>query len=242
MDYMFKVRGGADTYVKRDGSIGTAGKGALVEEGVSFTLAATQDQTLFQQVGVDVYGDAEKAGRDEVLPSVRKADAPQGLEGRCAGKQPALPKEKVLRPRVHGCGVRDEAEDGQPGVDDRALPCEKNLPAEPVRGMRKEREDGCSPRKRELAGQQGGEPGEAVQELPSESSQGTFGYIVRRLTPLETERLQGFPDDWTDVPYRGKEHAPDTARYKACGNSMAVPVMRWIGERIGMVDEMLGGE
>lgn len=65
------------------------------------------------------------------------------------------------------------------------------------------------------------------------------GYIVRRLTPLECERLQGFPDDWTDVPYRGKEHAPDTARYKACGNSMAVPVMRWIGERIGMVDEML---
>ena len=65
------------------------------------------------------------------------------------------------------------------------------------------------------------------------------GYIVRRLTPLECERLQGFPDNWTDVPYRGKEHAPDTARYKACGNSMAVPVMRWIGERIQEVDAML---
>lgn len=65
------------------------------------------------------------------------------------------------------------------------------------------------------------------------------GYIVRRLTPKECERLQGFPDDWTDIPYKGKEHAPDTARYKACGNSMAVPVMRWIGERIQMVDEIL---
>lgn len=57
---------------------------------------------------------------------------------------------------------------------------------------------------------------------------------VRRLTPRECERLQGFPDDWTLIPYRGKpaEECPDTPRYKALGNSMAVPVMRWIGKRI----------
>ena len=114
MDYVLKVRGGADTYVKRDGKTGTAGKGALIEEGVAFTLAASQDQTLFQD-----------------------------------------------------------------------------------------------------------------------------GWIVRRLTPLECERLQGFPDGWTDIPFKGREHASDTARYKALGNSMAVPVMRWIGERIGMVDDLL---
>jgi DNA (cytosine-5)-methyltransferase 1 len=54
---------------------------------------------------------------------------------------------------------------------------------------------------------------------------------VRRLTPRECERLQGFPDDYTLVPYRGKP-AADGPRYKALGNSMAVPVMRWIGERI----------
>lgn len=54
---------------------------------------------------------------------------------------------------------------------------------------------------------------------------------VRRLTPRECERLQGFPDDWTLVPYRGKP-ASDGPRYKAIGNSMAVPVMRWIGERL----------
>lgn len=58
------------------------------------------------------------------------------------------------------------------------------------------------------------------------------GLTVRRLTPRECERLQGFPDDYTDIPYRNKEHAPDGARYKALGNSMAVPVMRWIGQRI----------
>lgn len=63
------------------------------------------------------------------------------------------------------------------------------------------------------------------------------GLTVRRLTPLECERLQGFPDGWTDIPWRGRERAPDGPRYKALGNSMAVPVMRWIGERIRMVEE-----
>ena len=63
---------------------------------------------------------------------------------------------------------------------------------------------------------------------------------VRRLTPKECERLQGFPDDYTQIPYRNKpaENCPDGPRYKAMGNSMAVPVMRWIGERISMVDAL----
>ena len=54
---------------------------------------------------------------------------------------------------------------------------------------------------------------------------------VRRLTPIECERLQGFPDNWTLVPHRGKP-AADGPRYKAIGNSMAIPLMRWIGKRI----------
>lgn len=54
---------------------------------------------------------------------------------------------------------------------------------------------------------------------------------VRRLTPRECERLQGFPDDWTAITYRGKP-AADGPRYKALGNSMAVNVMRFIGERL----------
>lgn len=60
---------------------------------------------------------------------------------------------------------------------------------------------------------------------------------VRRLTPRECERLQGFPDDYTLVPHRGKP-ATDGPRYKALGNSMAVPVMRWIGERIQQVEAL----
>ena len=60
---------------------------------------------------------------------------------------------------------------------------------------------------------------------------------VRRLTPRECERLQGFPDDYTAVPYRGKP-AADGPRYKALGNSMACNVMRWIGRRIAMVEKI----
>lgn len=117
--YVLKVRGGSDTYVKQDGSIGTAGKGALIESEVAFTLAASQDQTLFDGTGNE--------------------------------------------------------------------------------------------------------------------------YIVRHLTPTECERLQGFPDGWTDVPWKGKERAPDTLRYRALGNSMATPCMFWIGKRLEFVErEVLG--
>lgn len=100
-------------------------------------------------------------------------------------------------------------------------------------------------------------------------------YIVRRLMPIEYERLQGFPDNWTRIPFdkvskvkaklgddgafidghneetgepiwkklRVKhippEKCPDNPRYRACGNSMAVPVIRWLGERIEMVNELV---
>ena len=61
------------------------------------------------------------------------------------------------------------------------------------------------------------------------------GMAVRRLTPVECERLQGFPDDYTNI----KDKCPDGPRYKAMGNSMAVPVMQWIGKRIQMVEDGL---
>ncbi|MEX3628127.1 MAG: DNA cytosine methyltransferase [Burkholderia sp.] len=63
------------------------------------------------------------------------------------------------------------------------------------------------------------------------------GSAVRRLTPRECERLQGFPDDYTLINVRGKP-AADGPRYKALGNSMAVPVMRWIGERIELIESL----
>ena len=69
------------------------------------------------------------------------------------------------------------------------------------------------------------------------------GQEPRKFTPVECERLQGFPDDYTLVPYRGNAAAecPDSPRYKALGNSVAVPVLRWIGERIEEIDSLVEG-
>jgi len=68
-----------------------------------------------------------------------------------------------------------------------------------------------------------------------------FNSIVRRLMPVECEKLQGFPVDWTKIPWRNKsaDMCPDSPRYKSIGNSMAVPVMKWIGERIQEVDDII---
>jgi DNA (cytosine-5)-methyltransferase 1 len=74
-----------------------------------------------------------------------------------------------------------------------------------------------------------GKPGDPMPTLDTSSRHATFyNMAVRRLTEVECERLQGFPDNYTNI----KENCPSGARYKALGNSMAVPVMRWIGERI----------
>ncbi len=80
----------------------------------------------------------------------------------------------------------------------------------------------------DVAGALAAEPGMKQQTYIAASA-------VRRLTPRECERLQGFPDDFTLVPHRGKPMA-DGPRYKMLGNSMAVPVVRWIGERIQAVE------
>ena len=98
-----------------------------------------------------------------------------------------------------------------------------------------------------LRGREGGTTaelcGEVMPALRTGAGGGDKAYAltgmrVRKLTPRECERLQGFPDDWTLVPYRGKP-AADGPRYKALGNSFAVPVVRWIGERISLVEEAL---
>jgi DNA (cytosine-5)-methyltransferase 1 len=102
-------------------------------------------------------------------------------------------------------------------------------------------------------GEQGGTPGKKAGKgyLGQDEKVFTIGttqdqqisvsMAIRRLTPKECERLQGFPDDWTLIPYRNKsaDQCPDGPRYKACGNSMAVPVMRWIGQRIDMVEQLM---
>ena len=63
----------------------------------------------------------------------------------------------------------------------------------------------------------------------------SVGPAVRRLTPMECERLQGWPDGWTDIPWNGKPHAPDSKRYAAAGNGVTAPVAYWIAARLADV-------
>lgn len=96
-----------------------------------------------------------------------------------------------------------------------------------------------SPTITQCKGSRGGSSMEALDKVSAiHAQQPTMA--IRRLTPTECERLQGFPDGWTKIPYRNKpeDQCLDGPRYKACGNSMAVPVMRWIGERINMVKKL----
>lgn len=88
-------------------------------------------------------------------------------------------------------------------------------------------------RQLEVAGAFAAEPGMKQQTFVAQQQ-------VRRLTPVECERLQGFPDQYTRIPWGRKaaHDCPDGPRYKALGNSMAVPVMRWLGERIQMVTHL----
>lgn len=81
-----------------------------------------------------------------------------------------------------------------------------------------------------------GEPGDPMFTLQRGKQHAVgVGWAVRRLTPRECERLQGFPDDYTLIPCRGKL-AADGPRYRAIGNSWAVPVARWIGARIDAIE------
>ena len=87
-----------------------------------------------------------------------------------------------------------------------------------------------------------GEDGAPMNTVTAASVPGVgWQATVRKLLPVECERLMGFPDNWTRISWKGKpeEECPDAPRYKACGNSMCVNVMAWLGERIDAVNKKL---
>lgn len=144
----------------------------------------------------------------------------------------SLQSPEVLRQEVHGGRIRCAASEAGLFMDDSTLSCKKNLSSRTLCNLWENGPDRRTPQGHELAQQLAREFNKTLPKLSHERTQ--IKYAVRRLTPLEAERLQGFPDGWTDVPHNGKP-ASDSARYKSLGNSMAVPVMRWIGERIAAV-------
>lgn len=126
---------------------------------------------------------------------------------------------------AHGQGNAERVSDGEP-----SLTCNHEAPI--LFQTRIGRCDRGQPS--EIAPALNGSDAGATSDMrPCVASQ----MAVRRITPRECERLQGFPDDYTLIQFR-KKPAADGPRYKALGNSMAVPVMRWIGERIQQVEDL----
>jgi len=104
------------------------------------------------------------------------------------------------------------------------------------------------PEKHDAQNRQGvgvGEDGAPMNTVTAASVPGVgWQATVRKLLPIECERLMGFPDNWTRIAWKGKpeEECPDAPRYKACGNSMCVNVMAWLGERIDGVEKKIPTE
>lgn len=199
----------------------------------------------------------------EILRALRGQVGEEAFAEWRSGILDSFQSPEVLRQAVHGIGVRRAAREEKVLVDDGALACPENMPEGALLHLWQDGPDGRSPQGRELAQQLARESGAPVPFL---SQQSASFMQVRRITPLETERLQGFPDYWTAIEGRarvidgpeadylrfhgfpvearanGKLYttiAADGPRYKALGNSMAVNCMRWIGQRILAVDGIL---
>jgi DNA (cytosine-5)-methyltransferase 1 len=215
---VFKVRGGVE---REDGSRGStnigkqAGKGYLGSEERAFTRAAAQDQFVAQPIAfqsVDHGADAET----DLSPTLRRHDpmaVAQPVAYGIDGEQNAS-EELIGTLRSHQSGGYEGARVAQPVATD-------------IKQV-------------QWASGGGQVENDTAQALRSNAEYNyQFARIamqVRRLTPVECERLQGFPDGYTNIPWRKKDEAPDGPRYKALGNSMAVPCMAWIGQRIAEVD------
>jgi DNA (cytosine-5)-methyltransferase 1 len=177
---------------------------------------------------------AQEADAREVLHLLREEVGEEAFaEWRSRVLDP-LQRPEVLRSPLHGPGLRQAPYEEESAVDDGAPPRPEAVPSIQLRDLWENGPDRRTPQGLRLEEQL---RRQSRQALPVVPPQGSPWAQVRRLTPTEAERLQGFPDGHTLIPWRGKpaDQCPDGPRYKALGNSMAVPVMRWIAERIEKV-------
>jgi DNA (cytosine-5)-methyltransferase 1 len=153
--------------------------------------------------------------------------------GDCQGGSECLVTTPLVPVAIQAGALRENPESGPDGVgvrtDGLAYTLEALAEVQAVAMNLRGREGGAMPELDDLASIRAASGGSSRSYVAASA--------VRRLTPRECERLQGFPDDYTLITVRGKP-AADGPRYKALGNSMAVPVMRWIGSRIALVDSL----
>lgn len=202
-----------------DRQIQNGGNGSGFQQDISYTLNTVDRHAVAECYPIDLRS----------LGKTKKEDLPVGEEG--------SPAYTLTKSFTHGVAFCSDVSPtisasgppfSRPGndyVETEALVCQ------------------CPPLMlKDCEGKPGGGKGLLIGEdksftLSCNQDQSMFHHAaVRRLTPLEAERLQGFPDGYTNIPFKGKP-APDGARYKALGNSMAVPCMAWIGKRIQAVED-----
>jgi len=224
--HAFKVRGGSETETGEQG--GTpgkkAGKGYLGQDEKAFTIGATQDQQIAQPIAVDVYNQTIDG---QTSATITKAVGGTNTSGPKIAQPIAVDcfKQTINNKtsQTIGSSASDVNHYGavlEPTIIDRAA-------------FNQGEKAQYEPRI---------EQGQTMSSLVAKGPHAVkHTMAIRRLTPKECERLQGFPDDWTKIPYRNKpaDQCPDGPRYKACGNSMAVPVMRWIGQRIEYIESLM---
>ena len=207
------------------------GKGALVQEDLSATLATNNDQYLFQPV----YSIDQGGGKSSV--DVREDQSPtlttthHGAPAVCYG---------VTTKGNGDCFVAEERHTaltvggGQAG---QGYPCVLTVHAFPEVNYNQFRASNTELATLKARGGTCGDGSETLVVAESGNNMGRTRYIVRRLTPLECERLQGYPDGWTDIgeweDSNGKKRqTSDAARYKALGNSIALPPWKWVLKRL----------
>ena len=191
----------------REGKPG-GGKGPLMSEDRSLTLATANDQTLFIFYGNRV-DDVRMQGQ-----VINTLQARMGTGGNNMPMVASIPIQdgRDINKEQNGLGIGDE---GAPSytLDSTGA---QSVAVIPIQGTIIGRNDAAGPQ-----GKGYGEDGDPMYTLDSVSGHGVATSTVRRLTPVECERLQGFPDDWT----AGQS---DSSRYKQMGNAVAVPVVEWV--------------
>lgn len=220
--HAFKIRGGSPTETGEYGGTPgkAAGKGYLGSDDLAFTIAASQDQHIAQQIPfrksrkAKSQDDFETWKPDQVANTLNLFDQGDIRTSQVVVQQPIAVDCYNQTVNEHTTQtIGSSASD----VNHYGAVLEPNV----------------SPTITQCKGSRGGSSMEALDEISAVHAQQPT-MAIRRLTPVECERLQGFPDNWTLIPWKKKpiEECPDGPRYKACGNSMAVPCMRWIGKRI----------
>jgi hypothetical protein len=184
------------------------------------------------------YGDAEEKRAYEILFVLWEKIGKSAFCEWAIGRFGSIQETKILQPDLHGQGIRCETCEKKSLLDDGSLSCEKADSERFLLFLWKRFQSRHSSHRPELAKQFIEQLTLRLSELSYKNSS-QITSTVRRLLPIETERLMGFPDNHTRIPWKGlkEEDCPDSPRYKACGNSFCVNVVQWIGEQIDKVEK-----